>query len=95
MKRLAILAVLVALSAGLSTPTKAQGTTTKGDSHADKLARQQQTALYKYQKKQEKAQAKAQRKADKQQQKASKQYEKEQRKQLKNANRPEKHTSTQ
>jgi hypothetical protein len=93
MKRLVILAVLAILSAGLSTPTKAQHTSTKSDSHADKLARQQQTALYKYQKKQEKAQAKAQRKADKQRQKAARQYEKEQRKLLKNANRPEKHTS--
>ena len=92
MKRIAPLVVLVALSAALFMPAKAQETT-KNDRHADKLARQQQMALYKFQKKQEKAQAKAQRKADKQQQKAAKKYEKEQRKQMKNANRPVKHTS--
>jgi Skp family chaperone for outer membrane proteins len=94
MKRIAVLTLLVVFSAGWSTPTMAQDTgVSQSDPRAEKLARKQQTALYKYQKKQEKAQQKAQRKAEKEQQKAAKKYEKEQRKQLKNANRPVKQTS--
>jgi len=94
MKRIAVLTLLVTLSAGRSMPTEAQGTSVaKSDRQSDKAAQKQQKALYEYQKKQEKAQAKAQRRADKQQQKAAKKYEKEQRQLLKNANHPAKHTS--
>jgi uncharacterized protein HemX len=92
MKRIAVFALLVALSAGWSIPTYSQGAT-EYDRRAEKAAQKQQTAVYKYQQKQQKAQAKAQRKADKQQQKAAKKYDKEQRKLLKNQNLPAKHTS--
>lgn len=94
MKRIAVLTLLVVLGAGWSMPTIAQDTgVSKSDRQAEKLAQKQQIALYKYQKQQQKAQEKAQRKADKQQQKTAKRYEKDQRKLLKNASRPEKHTS--
>jgi hypothetical protein len=93
MKRIAVLTLLVVLSAGWSMPTKAQGTFTGNDRKAEKLAQKQQKAIDKYQRAQLKAQQKAQRDADKKQQKAMKKYDKEQRKLLKNANLPAKHTS--
>jgi len=92
MKRIALLTLLVVLSAGWSIPTYSQGTT-EYDRRAEKAAQKQQTAVYKYQQKQQKAQEKAQRKANKQQQKAAKKYNKEQRKLLKSQNLPAKHTS--
>jgi hypothetical protein len=93
MKRLALLTLLVAFSAGLSMPIAAQGTSvSKSNRQTDKAAQQQLNAQYKYQKKQEKAQQKAQRTADKQQRKAAKKYEKQQRKMLKNPTVPTKHT---
>ena len=92
MKRIALLTLLVVLSAGWSIPTYSQGTT-EYDRRAEKAAQKQQTAVYKYQQKQQKAQEKAQRKANKQQQKAAKKYDKEQRKLLKSQNLPAKHTS--
>jgi hypothetical protein len=93
MKRIAVLTVLVMLSAGLSMPARAQGTTTQNDRQAEKLAEKKQKALYKYQKQQLKAQQKAQRDADKRQEKAAKKYEKEQRKMLKDATVPAIHSS--
>ena len=64
MKRIAVSILLVALSAGLSMPAKAQSTSTQNDGQAEKLAEKKQKALYKYQKQQQKAQQKAQRDAD-------------------------------
>ena len=93
MKRICVLAVLVALSAGLSMPTRAQVNVTQTDRQAEKLAEKKQKALDKYQKQQLKAQQKAQRDADKKQQKAAKKYDKEQRKMLKDATVPAKHSS--
>jgi hypothetical protein len=93
MRRIAVLTLLVVLSAGWSMPSKAQGTTAENDRQAEKLAERQQKALYKYQKQQHEAQEKAQRDADKRQQKAAKKYDKEQRKLLKNATVPAKHSS--
>jgi hypothetical protein len=93
MRRIAVLALLVALAGGCWMPIEAQDAdASKSGGQSEKLAQRQQTALYKYQKKQEKAQQKAQRKSDKQQRKAAKKYEKEQRRLLKNANRPAKQT---
>jgi hypothetical protein len=93
MKRIAVLTVLMALATGCWMPIKAQGNAvSKSDGQSEKSAREQQKALYQYQKKQEKAQQKAQRKSDKQQRKAAKKYEKEQRRLLKNSNRPAKQT---
>jgi hypothetical protein len=93
MKRIAVLTLLVVLSAGWSIPTNAQGTVTENDRKTEKLAQKQRKAIDKYQRAQLKAQQKAQRDADKKQQKPMKQYDKEQRKLLKNANLPAKHTS--
>jgi hypothetical protein len=91
MKRLAVLTLVVALASGYWMPIEAQdGGGAKSERQTEKSARQQQTALYKYQKKQEKAQAKAQRKSDKLQRKAAKKYDKEQRRLLKSANVPAK-----
>lgn len=93
MKRIAVLTVLVVLSAGLSMLAKAQSTSTQNDRQAEKLTEKKQKALYKYQKQQMKAQQKAQRDADKQQEKAAKKYDKEQRKMLKDATVPAIHSS--
>lgn len=91
MKRIAVLTLLVALAAGSWIPIEAQdGGGAKSERQTEKSAREQQTALYKYQKKQEKAQQRAQRKSDKQQRKAAKKYEKEQRRLLKSTNVPAK-----
>ena len=94
MKRIAVLILLVMVSAGTSIPAKAQGVSPAEDTpKSQKAAKNQQKATEKYQRTQQKAQQKAQRKADKDQQKAMKKYEMEQRKLLKNANRPAKLTS--
>ena len=83
MKRVAVVTLLIVLTAGLALPIEARYTgVPKNDRQSDQST----------QKKQEKAQQKAQRKADKQQKKAAKQYEKQQRKQLKNSNYPTRHT---
>jgi uncharacterized membrane protein YraQ (UPF0718 family) len=93
MRRIVFATLLVALAAGWWMPIKAQGTgVSKSDGQSEKLAQQQQKALYKYQKKQVKAQEKAQRKSDKQQRKAAKKYEKEQRQLLKSSKLPTKQT---
>jgi hypothetical protein len=93
MKRIAVLTLLVTLTAGWGMPIEAQDAgASSGDRQAERSEQKQRNALYKYQKKQEKAQEKAQRTADKQQRKAAKKYEKQQRKLLKNANSPAKHT---
>lgn len=92
-KRIAVLALLIAIGAVWTIPAKAQGTVTENDRQAEKLAEKKQKALYKYQKQQEKAQQKAQRVADKKQQKAAKKYDKEQRKMLKDATVPANHSS--
>ncbi|MEQ1354215.1 MAG: hypothetical protein ABLT11_09370 [Candidatus Acidiferrum sp.] len=93
MKRIAVLTLLITLTAGLALPIEAISTgVPKNDRQTDQSTQKKQNALYKYQKKQEKAQQKAQRKADKQQKKAAKKYEKQQRKQLKNSNYPTRHT---
>jgi len=93
MRRIAVLTLLVTLTAGWWMAIEAQDTgASKGDRQTEKSEQKQRNALYKYQKKQAKAQEKAQRTADKQQRKAAKKYEKQQRKLLKNANSPAKHT---
>ena len=93
MKRIAVLALLVAFAVECPMPIQAQDRgVSRSDPQRDKLDRKKQKALYNYQKKQEKAQQKAQRKADKQQRKAAKKYDKQQRKQLKHANVYPKHT---
>jgi len=94
MKRIAVLTLLIVLSAAWSMPARAQGVSGAEDTpKSQKAAKNQQKAIEKYQRAQEKAQQKAQRDADKKQQKAMKKFEKEQQKLLKNANRPDKHTS--
>jgi uncharacterized protein HemX len=90
MRRIAVLALLVALAAGWWMPIEAQDTDGR---QSEKLARRQQKALYQYQKKQGKAQEKDQRRSDKQQRKAAKKYEKEQRRLLKKPKFPAKQTS--
>ncbi len=93
MKRIAVLTLVITLTAGLALPIEARSTSVpKNDRQSDKSTQKKQNALYEYQKKQERAQQKAQRKADKQQKKAAKNYEKQQRKQLKNSNYPTRHT---
>ena len=94
MKRIAVLTLLMVLAGGSSTPIEARdGGGDKSGRQTEKSAREQQTALYKYQKKQEKAQQRAQRKSDKQQRKAAKKYEKEQRRLLKSTNVSAKHAA--
>jgi hypothetical protein len=93
-KRIAVLPLLLVLSAGCSIPAQAQDAgAAEGTRQSQKAARNQQKAIEKYQRAQLKAQLKAQRNADKKQQAAMKKYDKEQRKLLKNANLPAKHTS--
>jgi hypothetical protein len=93
MKRIAVLTLLMTLTAGWWMTIKAQSAvSSKSEGQTEKSEQKQRNALYKYQKKQEKAQEKAQRTADKQQRKAAKKYEKQQRKLLKNENSPAKHT---
>jgi hypothetical protein len=93
-KLIAVLPLLLVLSAGWLIPAQAQdANTAEGTRQSQKTARNQQKAIEKYQRAQLRAQQKAQRNADKKQQDAMKKYDKEQRKLLKNANLPAKHTS--
>jgi hypothetical protein len=93
-KRIAVLPLLLVLSAGWLIPAQAQdASAAEGTRQSQKAARNQQKAIEKYQRAQLKAQLKAQRNADKKQQQAMKKYDKEQRKLLKNASLPAKHTS--
>jgi sensor histidine kinase YesM len=92
--RIAVLPLLLVLSAEWLIPAQAQdANTAEGTRQSQKTARNQQKAIEKYQRAQLKAQLKAQRSADKKQQQAMKKYDKEQRKLLKNASLPAKHTS--
>jgi hypothetical protein len=93
-KRIAVLPLLLVLSAGWLIPAQAQdASAAEGTRQSQRAARNQQKAIEKYQRAQLKAQLKAQRNADKKQQQAMKKYDKEQRKLLKNASLPAKHTS--